>query len=591
MSKFSKALATLLVLFAISGFVVVIEAQESGADAATTSDDNGLAATAATQLQEIRTSLDELREMREQREELEGEEDLLLQRRALRQAVETLGTVGEFVDKVVELEKQGAEASELHAAAEELLTHLAGVARERTDALQTALAELRGLRETTTGEELIKLEEQVTGANDVLNLLLEASLDNADRMEMLGLPGGAEKTYLTEILTDRAAVSSERVRLSLEQISALQTRLTEKPDDADLMAELAAIEAKRDIGKDNLTATIEMMSRLDLETTEYQHLLIQATGQITTDILDTKVAVSLIGQWLGGLRDWALDNGPTLIFNVFLFGLILFIFRLLSRLTRKLVTKAVSSSRLQFSQLMQKMFISISGNAVMVAGLLVALSQLGFSMGPILAGLGIVGFIIGFALQETLGNFAAGAMILIYRPYDVGDMIEAAGAFGKVSAMSLVSTTILTIDNQTLIIPNGKIWGDVIKNVTGQTMRRVDMVFGVSYTDDIPHTEKVLAAIVEEHPKVLDDPEPVIRLHTLGESSVDFVVRPWVKTDDYWDVYWDVTREVKMRFDKEGISIPFPQRDVHFYEESRLSGKAAPASAEQPAPEQSTDGS
>jgi small conductance mechanosensitive channel len=215
----------------------------------------------------------------------------------------------------------------------------------------------------------------------------------------------------------------------------------------------------------------------------------------------------------------------------------------------------------------------------MVGGLLVALSQLGFSMGPILATLGIAGFIIGFALQETLANFAAGMMILVYRPFDVGDMVEAATVFGKVSAMSMVSTTILTIDNQTLIVPNGKIWGDVIKNVTGQTMRRVDMTFGVSYTDDIPQTEKVLAAIVKEHPMVLDDPEPLIKLHTLGESSVDFIVRPWVKTDDYWDVYWDVTREVKMRFDREGISIPFPQRDVHFYEERRLSGSTERAPA------------
>jgi small conductance mechanosensitive channel len=263
-----------------------------------------------------------------------------------------------------------------------------------------------------------------------------------------------------------------------------------------------------------------------------------------------------------------------LIFNVILFLIILFIFRVLSRLTRRVVRKAVSNSRLKFSQLLQKMFVSIAGNTVMVVGLLVALSQMGFSMGPVLAGLGIAGFIVGFALQDTLGNFAAGAMILIYRPFDVGDMIEAAGVFGKVNAMSMVSTTILTIDNQTLIIPNGKIWGDVIKNVTGQTKRRVDMVFGVSYTDDIPHTEQVLTAIVTEHPKVLDDPAPVIKLHTLGESSVDFIVRPWVKTDDYWAVYWDVTREVKMRFDREGISIPFPQRDVHFYEESRLAGGA-----------------
>jgi len=566
MSKFSKALFAVFLLAILPGIVIETGAQESGAD---------LAATARTQLEEIRASSAQLEELREQRDQVEGEEHLLLQRRGIRQAVETLGTVGEFVDNVVELEEQGGDVSELRSAAEELLTRFAGVARQRVDEMQAELAELRSLRETTTGEELIKLEEQLTDANGVLNLILEAALDNADRMDLLGLPGGAEKTYLAEVLTDRAATASERIDLGLEQISSLKDRLAEKPDDPDLMAELAAVEAKRDIGKENLTATIEMMSRLELETTEYQKTLIQATGQITTDILDTKVAVGLVGQWADGVKDWSLENGPRLIFNVLLFVLILFAFRVMSRLVRKVVRKAVSNSKLNFSQLLQKMFVSIAGNAVMVAGLLVALSQLGFSMGPVLAGLGIAGFIIGFALQETLGNFAAGAMILIYRPYDVGDMIEAATVFGKVSAMSMVSTTILTIDNQTLIIPNGKIWGDVIKNVTGQTKRRVDMVFGVSYTDDIPHTEQVLAAIVAEHPKVLDDPEPMIKLHTLGESSVDFIVRPWVKTEDYWDVYWDVTREVKMRFDKEGISIPFPQRDVHFYEQKRLSGSAA----------------
>jgi small conductance mechanosensitive channel len=129
--------------------------------------------------------------------------------------------------------------------------------------------------------------------------------------------------------------------------------------------------------------------------------------------------------------------------------------------------------------------------------------------------------------------------------------------------MSLVSTTILTFDNQTLVVPNNKIWGDVIRNVTAQKVRRVDLVFGIGYEADIPHAEQVLHAIVKEHPKVLEEPEPTIKLHNLGDSSVDFIVRPWAKTEDYWDVYWDVTREVKMRFDREGISIPFPQRDVH----------------------------
>ena len=144
--------------------------------------------------------------------------------------------------------------------------------------------------------------------------------------------------------------------------------------------------------------------------------------------------------------------------------------------------------------------------------------------------------------------------------------MEVAGVAGKVKHMSIVNTTILTFDNQTLILPNSKIWGDVIKNITAQTMRRVDMTFGIGYDDDIPKAEQVLHEIVTGHDKVLQTPEPVIRLHTLGESSVDFIVRPWVNTEDYWIVYWDITREVKMRFDTDGISIPYPQRDVHIHQ-------------------------
>ena len=202
----------------------------------------------------------------------------------------------------------------------------------------------------------------------------------------------------------------------------------------------------------------------------------------------------------------------------------------------------------------------------MLLGILVALSQIGVSLGPALAGLGVAGFIVGFALQDTLGNFAAGGMILIYRPYDVDDFVEVAGVSGLVKKMNLVSTTINTFDNQTLVIPNSKIWGDVIKNVTAQRTRRVDLVFGISYGDDIDKAERILREIVESHDKVLADPSPKIRLHKLGDSSVDFVVRPWSKTADYWEVYWDITREVKVRFDREGISIPFPQRDIHVHQ-------------------------
>jgi small conductance mechanosensitive channel len=201
----------------------------------------------------------------------------------------------------------------------------------------------------------------------------------------------------------------------------------------------------------------------------------------------------------------------------------------------------------------------------MIIGFAVALSQLGIEIGPLLAGMGVMGFVVGFALQDTLSNFASGMMILVYRPYDVGDFVNVSGISGQVKEMNLVSTTILTIDHQRMVIPNSKIWGDIITNVTAESLRRVDMVFGISYSDSIEKTETVLHKMMNDHPLILDDPKPLIKVHTLNTSSVDFIVRPWVNTKDYWDVYWDITRQIKEEFDLAGISIPFPQQDVHLY--------------------------
>jgi len=215
--------------------------------------------------------------------------------------------------------------------------------------------------------------------------------------------------------------------------------------------------------------------------------------------------------------------------------------------------------------LLRRMILSSVRNLILMVGFLIALSQMGISLGPLLAGLGIAGFVIGFALQDSLANFASGMMILFYRPFDVGDVVDVGGAFGKVRQMTLVNTTIMTLDNQMIVVPNNMIWNGVVKNLTNQTTRRVDLTFGVSYSDDLPKVERILKEIVDAHDKVLDDPEPMIHLHELGDSSVNYIVRPWVASDDYWDVYWDIVRAVKMRFDEEGISIPFPQRDVHIF--------------------------
>jgi small conductance mechanosensitive channel len=562
-----RGILCLVIVLACAGALATVGAQESPDDAKA---ESALALETRALFEDINDVIAENAALKEQLERAVGEEQLLLERRRMSKSLEALSDLDTAIENVLALENRGEDVPELRASAVELVAMIAPVARERIEELQAEIASLASEREVATGEDLVDLENEIAADGKTLDLILDKTLQNVRHMEELGLDAAEDSAHLASVLTERAETTRARVQLSLEQIAALNERLAEKPDDADLKTELAAVEAKRDRGTKALDTTIEMMKRLGLETTDYREFLIESTGQITADILDTEVALGLFGQWMERLRTWMVESGPTLFFRLVVFVLILFVFHLLAKLARKVVRKAVSTSKLNLSQLLQKMFVNTAGNVVWIVGILVALSQLGFALGPLLAGLGIAGFIVGFALQETLGNFAAGMMILIYRPYDVGDLVEVVGVFGRVSAMSMVSTTVLTLDHQTLVIPNGKIWGDVIKNVTAQKVRRVDMVFGISYSDDIPKTEKILEAILAENPKVLDDPEPMVRLHTLNDSSVDFVVRPWCNTDDYWDVYWAVTREVKMRFDREGVSIPFPQRDVHLYEEKRI---------------------
>ncbi|MGS0825195.1 mechanosensitive ion channel family protein [Shewanella sp. 0m-8] len=339
---------------------------------------------------------------------------------------------------------------------------------------------------------------------------------------------------------------------------------------ADVSAEqkslVVELKERLDQSSTSLSTTIGLLDHLGQDTALYKQTLFSVSGDITQDVLNFDVASNLLTEWMTIAKTQAMENGAGIMFKLIIFCLILILSSLVGKIVKRVVEKAVSNSKLKFSMLLQDFFISLSGKVVFALGLLIALSQLGFELAPLLAGFGIAGVIIGFALQDTLSNFASGMMILIYRPFDVGDLINAGGVTGRVSHMSLVSTTIKTLDNQRLIVPNNKIWGDTINNITVEHQRRVDLTFGIGYGDDIEHAEKVLRDIVMAHPLVLKDPEPTIKLHTLGESSVDFIVRPWTKPEDYWDVYWDITRTVKMRFDAEGISIPFPQRDVHIYQ-------------------------
>ena len=275
----------------------------------------------------------------------------------------------------------------------------------------------------------------------------------------------------------------------------------------------------------------------------------------------------MVEGWIDDAMTWVKEDGGAALMNFLVFLVILIVFRILAGVAANLVGKALSNSKLKVSDLLRNFAETTTRKIIFLIGLIIALDSLGVPVAPLVAGLGVVGFVVGFALQDTLSNFAAGIMILLYRPYDVGNVVTAGGTTGKVTAMTLVSTTMMTPDNQKVIVPNGAIWGGTITNITAMDTRRVDMTMGIGYGDDIDKARAVIEKVVTAHELVLKEPAPQIEVSNLGDSSVDFVVRPWSKTGDYWTVKFDLTKQLKQEFDKEGISIPFPQRDVHLFKE------------------------
>jgi len=197
-----------------------------------------------------------------------------------------------------------------------------------------------------------------------------------------------------------------------------------------------------------------------------------------------------------------------------------------------------------------------------------AVSQLGIQTTSFIAVLGAAGLAIGLALQGSLANFASGVLMIIFRPFKAGDFIDAGGTTGTVEEIQLFTSRLRTPDNKVIIIPNSQITAGTITNFSARDTRRLDLVFGVSYEDDLDEVKRVINEVLAEESRLLDDPEAVIGVLNLGDSSVDFAVRPWVKADDYWGVFFDLQEAMKKRFDREGISIPFPQQDVHLYQKS-----------------------
>jgi small conductance mechanosensitive channel len=268
-----------------------------------------------------------------------------------------------------------------------------------------------------------------------------------------------------------------------------------------------------------------------------------------------------IDSLLATLQNLATLYGLKILAAIFIFVIGRWIAKMIKKFLGKTMTRSgVDATIIPF-------VLDLSYVALLIMVIVASLGALGIQTTSLIAVLGAAGLAVGLALQGSLSNFAAGVLIVTFRPIRVGDYFEGAGTAGTVEHIQIFSTTAKTPDNKVIIIPNGKLLSDNIVNYSMKEIRRVDMTIGVSYADPIDKVKEILADILARDSRILPDPSPTIGLIQLADSSVNFAVRPWVKSEDYWAVYFDLHETIKKRFDAEGISIPFPQQDIHVYKE------------------------
>jgi small conductance mechanosensitive channel len=277
-------------------------------------------------------------------------------------------------------------------------------------------------------------------------------------------------------------------------------------------------------------------------------------------------AMGNVQQMLSGTPEWMATAQEMLTrFGLKLVAalLIFFIGRWIARLIQNGLEKGMLKAHVD--QVLVTFTVNMAYTALLVFVVIAALGQLGVQTTSFVAVLGAAGLAVGLALQGSLSNFASGVLIIIFRPFKVGDYVEGGGTAGVVKAIHIFTTTLTTPDNKRVIVPNSKMMGDNIVNYSAEGIRRLDLTASIGYGDSIDKAKAVLMDILAKEPRVLKDPAPVVGVLTLAESSVDLAVRPWVKVDDYGDASFALPEAIKKRFDAEGISIPFPQRDVHLY--------------------------
>lgn len=393
----------------------------------------------------------------------------------------------------------------------------------------------------------------VQDLRDVRFRHLRAMIDQLGQRKAMNLP---DARAVREKLEEAIGLASQKlvgqIRLDALTLAELRERAVVDPSQDGLTAALGAVERKQSASLDLLRTLITLLDSLDEDTTELRALQAQQSGELGTELLDAAVLASVLRERIDSLKDAIAVDTPGMILRIAAFLLVLLLTWLVARLIRALVHGLTSHESVELGQLRERTIVSVSYGVVFLVGTVIALSTLGISLLPMLAGLGVASIIVGLALQESLGNLASGGMILLTRPFDLHDHVRIGDADGTVQDMNLMATSVSGFDSTLYIIPNRQVWNATILNFSRAEMRRVDLDFFLPYDVDVVAVEKVLQRILEEESRVLDKPPPLVRVGDLQENTLTVSVAAWVRNDQFDEVSTALKREVALHIQQAG---------------------------------------
>ena len=426
--------------------------------------------------------------------------------------------------------------------------------------------ELRRQRASASVEEIGPLEAEITDVWAWTDTIMVYQMSAITAAEEIGVDVAREWKQLDELLERRAEQQVGRLQIAVADRDRLEVRVktlrrtsASESEITDLQRNLSAVQSRIDAIAASLGVTNTLLGGRGFDTIAYRQILIRTTGEVTGDVLDPQVLLRLVGDLATDAWSWIRDNTATILARILIvFGFVIlfrFLFRLGWWLARTL--RLVRGSRLISDTLGR----SLRPVATLL-GFMTGLSVIGVQTTTLLAGLGVAGVVVGFALQDSLSNLFAGISILAMRPYDVDDVVEAGGVLGRVREMGLWNTTIVTFDARRLLVPNKSIWSSIIENRSAEPIRRVEAIARIGYDDDLERVLGVFRDMLQTDERVLDEPSPLVFAKRLAESWIDVKLWAWVNNSDWFSLNTDLPRLIRIRLEEEGIAIPYPRREI-----------------------------